>query len=58
MKMGMFKPSYFEFGLPGHPSGKCQVIGEQMKGNALLAYPLTETEIAQLEDFLISDSVP
>jgi uncharacterized protein len=29
-----------------------------MKGNALLAYPLTETEIAQLEDFLISDSVP
>jgi uncharacterized protein len=29
-----------------------------MKGNALLAYPLTESEIAQLEDFLISDSVP
>jgi uncharacterized protein len=29
-----------------------------MKGNALLAYPLTETEIAQLEDFLISDSAP
>ena len=29
-----------------------------MKGNVLLAYPLTETEIAQLDDFLISDSVP
>jgi uncharacterized protein len=29
-----------------------------MKGNALLAYPLTETELAQLDDFLISDSVP
>jgi len=29
-----------------------------MKGSALLAYPLTETEIAQLDDFLISDSVP
>jgi uncharacterized protein len=42
----------------GHPSGKCQLIGKQMKGNALLAYPLTETEIAQLDDFLISDSVP
>jgi len=39
----------------GHPFGKCQLIGKQMKGNALLAYPLTETEIAQLDDFLISD---
>jgi uncharacterized protein len=29
-----------------------------MKGNALLAYPLTEAEIAPLEDFLIRDSVP
>ena len=29
-----------------------------MKRNALLAHPLTETEIGQLDDFLISDSVP
>src|SRR5580658_2472662 len=29
-----------------------------MKDNALLKRPLTEAEIAQLEDFLISDSVP
>jgi uncharacterized protein len=29
-----------------------------MKGNALLAYPLSEAEIDRLDDFLISDSVP
>jgi uncharacterized protein len=29
-----------------------------MKGNALLTYPLSEAEIAQLDDFLASDSVP
>lgn len=29
-----------------------------MKGNALLAHPLSEAEIGQLDDFLISDSVP
>src|SRR5271156_2184737 len=29
-----------------------------MKDNALLKHPLTEAEIAQLEDFLMSDSVP
>lgn len=30
----------------------------QMKGNTLLAEPLTEAEITLLDDFLISDSVP
>jgi uncharacterized protein len=29
-----------------------------MKSNALLARPLTETEIGELDDFLIGDSVP
>src|ERR1700679_2201659 len=51
--------SYHTFKLlDGDPSGKRQPIGKQMKGDRVLAYPLTETEIAQLEDFLISDSVP
>ncbi|MGD0292014.1 MAG: UPF0149 family protein [Candidatus Binataceae bacterium] len=52
--------SYHTFGFAqmGHPSKKCRLAGRQMKGSALLAYPLTETEIAQLDDFLISDSVP
>jgi uncharacterized protein len=31
---------------------------EEMKGDVLLAQPLTEAEIEQLDDFLISDSVP
>ena len=34
------------------------MIEEQMKNDALLKHPSTEAEIAQLEDFLMSDSVP
>src|SRR6202521_1549195 len=33
-------------------------VREEMKGDVLLAQPLTEAEIEQLDDFLISDSVP
>jgi uncharacterized protein len=50
---------YRTFELPdGIQPGNANKIGQQMKGDRLLAYPLTEAEIAQLEDFLLSDSVP
>jgi uncharacterized protein len=32
--------------------------GQRMKGNASLTHPLTDAEIAQLEDFLLSDTTP
>ena len=55
-KMRMFELSYFSDLVRWRIH--LQNVGKQMKGNALLAYPLTEAEIAPLEDFLIGDSVP